>query len=233
MIRAAMNHWIYAFGWHFARYVTRQCVDFHLLNDDRLHRHGPFLLACTHLSHLEPFVLSPVVDRPIHWLSRTEHYAFPPIARILDLCGAIPIKRDRRSVRAIRTSVERLRDGKVVGIFPEGGVMLGNSAAIRGGPIKRGACTIALLAGVPIVPVVMVGTDKLNAIEPWLPGRLARVWGNVGPDLNPCDFLAPGRPRLSNLRRARLAMADALVGRFIDTFEELVTTCNLDRRRIP
>lgn len=233
IIRHGMNRWFYAFGWHFARYVTRQCVNFHLLHGERLQREGPFLIACTHLSHLEPFVLSPTMPRPVHWLTRTEHYAFPPIARVLDLCGAIAIKRDRPSVRAIRTSIDRLREGKIVGIFPEGGVKLGQQAAFRGGPVKRGACTIALLAGVPIVPVVMVGTDTLNNIEAWYPGRLSTVWGGVGPDLNPRDFLPSGRPRLSDLRRARLAMADAVVRRFVDGFEEIVTTYNLDRRRIP
>lgn len=227
MIRRHMNRWFYAFGWQFSRFVMRQCVNLHALHAERLKRAGPALYACTHLSHLEPFIVSPLIERPIHWMARTEFYKYRWSTQLLNWGGCIPVKRRGRPVRAIRSAITKLGEGRLVGIFPEGGVAHGPVAAFRGGAIKRGVATIALRARVPIVPVVMLGTDTLNCIEPWLPARQAHVWMHVGEDVRPISFTR------SSSRAARIAVADELSRRFIEGYEALVRHFGLDPRKIP
>ena len=148
-------------------------------------RDGGFVLAVTHLGHLEPACSSALNARHIDWIARKEFYRFRPLGWVLRALNAIRVDRQGRPVSALRTAIRRASAGRVVGIFPEGGVRRGPDAAIRGAPIKRGCCSIAIRAGVPIVPCVMLGTDKLHALEPWLPFRRGRLWVAYGEPIHP------------------------------------------------
>ena len=109
----------------------------------------------------------------------------------------------------------------IVGIFPEGGVAQGSESIFRGGIVKEGACLIAQRARVPIVPVVVLGTEKLNCVDPWLPMRRGKLWLNVGRPLDPILDI-------SHRRSARKQLAGQLRQRFIETYQELLQTCRLD-----
>jgi 1-acyl-sn-glycerol-3-phosphate acyltransferase len=163
-------------------------------------REGGFVLAVTHISHLEPFCSSALNARHIDWIARKELFKLRPVAWLLRSLNAIRIDRQGRPVSALRTAIHRIRAGRVVGIFPEGGVLKGADAAIRGGAIKKGCCSIAIRAGAPIVPCVMLGTDKLNAVKPWLPFRRGRIWVAYGDPIYP-----PAGARSTRATREELA----------------------------
>jgi 1-acyl-sn-glycerol-3-phosphate acyltransferase len=183
---------------------------------------GGVVLACSHLSHLEPAIVASLARRKIDWMSRVEFFRYHLIAALLDTLGAFPIDRARPSHHAIRTAIERVRRGRAVGIFPEGGVALGEASALCGGPIKAGACVIAQHARRPIVPVVVIGTEKLNHPYPWRPFRHARVWINFGRPIWP----AVGEPRRRR-RPARAIMAGELSMAFQSLHRELCATCGI------
>ena len=54
---------------------------------------GGFIIASTHLGHLDPFLLGVIVDRQIDWLTRVEFYRHPFIAWLLDRLSAIKVRR--------------------------------------------------------------------------------------------------------------------------------------------
>jgi 1-acyl-sn-glycerol-3-phosphate acyltransferase len=192
-----------------------------------LHRHrpaamgrGPFIIACTHISHLEPVIVSCLIDRHVDWMARIEFFKHPWAARVLECVDSFSVNRFGVPISTIRTSVDRLRAGRVVGIFPEGGVAREHEGMCNGGPMKAGVCVIAQRAGVPVLPVVVLGTEKLNAIEPWLPMRRGRLWVSFGRPV------APGPPVTRRERRAaRRAMAQRLQAEFTRTYRELCAQC--------
>src|ERR1700722_10033918 len=106
-------------------------------------RPGPFLLAVTHLSHMEPFLISVLVPRQVDWITRIEFYQYRPIAWMLNWLDTIPVRRYGVPVSAIRTAIKRLGQGRIVGICPEGGVSRGALSCMRGAPIKHGVCLIS------------------------------------------------------------------------------------------
>jgi 1-acyl-sn-glycerol-3-phosphate acyltransferase len=170
-----------------------------------LDREGGFVLAVTHLSHVECAITSLHLRRQIHWVARKEFYRRRIAAWALRRAGAISVDRFSVPVSTIRLAVRTVRDGAVVGIFPEGGVTRGAECAVRGGAIKRGCCSIAIHAGRPIVPCVLLGTDKLNGVVPWLPLKRSRIWVAYGEPIDP-----PAR----STRATRAAMADEVSGAF-------------------
>ncbi|MBC8108454.1 MAG: hypothetical protein H7Z14_17850, partial [Anaerolineae bacterium] len=121
-------------------------------------------------------------------------------------------------VRAIRTAIARASNGEVVGVFPEGGCRKGRDLAIRGGRIKQGICTISLRSGMPILPVVVLGTHALNDIDPWIPGHQGRVWVAFGNEIIPPAFPKYRRDR----RRVRRQLAQKLEREYIRTYDELL-----------
>jgi 1-acyl-sn-glycerol-3-phosphate acyltransferase len=179
-------------------------------------RRGGYVLACSHLSHIEPVVVGVLVDRKIDFMSRIEFFRSRPAAAYLWSIDAFPVKRFNFTGRAVRTAVNRARAGRVVGIFPEGGVATGTDSVCRGGPIKRGACVIAQRANVPIIPCVVVGTERLNRPLPWVPYRRGHLWVIFGEQILP----RTGRSR----REARFEMAEELRTRLKALYEELRAT---------
>jgi len=194
----------------------------------RLHltgRQGGYVLACTHLSHVEPLVVGVLIDRKIDFLSRIEFFRNRLAAAYLWSIDAFPVKRFRFTGWAVRTAVKRAAAGRVIAIFPEGGVATGTDSVCRGGPIKRGACVVAQRANVPIIPCVVVGTEQLNRVLPWVPYRRGSLWVSFGDPVLPRAGLAR--------REARFQMAEELRQRFVALYQELRATHDLpDGHRI-
>jgi 1-acyl-sn-glycerol-3-phosphate acyltransferase len=208
------------------RFVKAQCVREVVLHAERADRNGGFVLACTHLGHVEPLVAGVLVRRPVHWMARKEHYRRWWAAAVLRRLGAFPVDRGGFSLPAVRRSIRLARGGEVVGVFPEGGVAHGRESVLRGGAFKLGVCTIAIRAGVPVVPVVILGTDKLNSVGPWMPFKRARVWVAFGRDVRPPE------QRMGN-RADRARMGERLGAEFRATYEMLLDQMGLSDGDVP
>jgi 1-acyl-sn-glycerol-3-phosphate acyltransferase len=223
-----LHYWAWAYIVRFIRWHTLRV---HEINREAIDCPGPFVLACTHVSHLEPVLLGAVMRRKVDWMARLDFYKFRPVRWLLDSVDCFPVKRGGAPVSSIRHAVARLNAGRVVGIFPEGGVAKGADFVCRGGIMKAGACVISRRAGVPIVPVVFLGTHVLNAVAPWVPFR------TVPPRRTPL-YIAYGRPvePVAGERCARAArrrQAAALKAEFCRLYAELRERYGIDDRWIP
>ena len=129
------------------RFIGFQCVRRVELNRERSRVEGGFLLALNHLGNLDPFVMSSLYSRPIDWMARIEFYRVKIFAWYLDRVNAICVDRHGVPARAIREGILRAKKGRVVGIFPEGGVSVAKISVLTGGQMKRGTATMALESG--------------------------------------------------------------------------------------
>jgi 1-acyl-sn-glycerol-3-phosphate acyltransferase len=147
-----------------------------VLGSENVNRSGGFLLAANHISHFDPFVISSVVRRKIDWMAMAEFFRFTVVRFLLRAVDAFPADRDRADRKTIRTAIERLKDGRVVGLFPEGGIRDGARSLLESAPLRPGASTLAHIAGVPILPCVILGSDRLYSTKRWLPLRRTPIW---------------------------------------------------------
>jgi 1-acyl-sn-glycerol-3-phosphate acyltransferase len=119
---------------------------------------GPLLFASNHRSFLDPFFIGMLVRRPVYYLAKRELFEKRWQARILNALGAFPVDRGAGDSGAIDTARAILQRGDCVVIFPEG-------TRVRPGPLgrpKRGIGRLALEAGVPVVPVAVLGTEDVR-----------------------------------------------------------------------
>jgi 1-acyl-sn-glycerol-3-phosphate acyltransferase len=164
------------------------------------------LLACSHVSHLDPVCFSVKIRRKIYWMARKEFYRSPLTAGLMKAMDAFPVNRQGVATSAIKTAIRRVKEGEMVGIFPEGEVKQGTESVLRGGPIKHGVFLISQRTNCPILPCVILGSDKLSTVQPWLPALRGRLWMIYGDTIHP----TPGLPR----REQRQRMADELKASF-------------------
>src|SRR5712691_3408612 len=113
-------------------------------------------------------------------MAMAEFFPMPIAGLFLRAVDAFPAARDRADRKTIRTAMERLKDGRIVGVFPEGGIRDGANSLLEGAPGRAGASTLAHIAQVPIVPCVILGSDRLYAKRNWLPLRRTPVWIGFG-----------------------------------------------------
>jgi len=171
-----------------------------VLGSENVNRTGGFLLAANHISHFDPFIISSVVRRKIDWMAMAEFFRFTVVRFLLRAVDAFPADRDRADRKTIRTAIERLKDGRVVGLFPEGGIRDGARSLLEGAPLRPGASTLAQIAGVPILPCVILGSDRLYSTKRWLPLRRTPIWIAFGNPISHSPDLerSPARERIES-----------------------------------
>jgi len=148
----------------------------HVLHRERADVSGGVLLASNHISHFDPFIFSSIVRRKIDWMAMAEFFPHPVLGRFLRAVDAFPAERDRADRATIRSALERLKTGRIVGIFPEGGIRDGANSILEGAAAKSGVAMLAQVANAPILPCVILGSDRLYNSKRWLPARRSVVW---------------------------------------------------------
>ncbi len=120
---------------------------------------GPALIALNHVSYVD-FVYggypADLVDRRVRFMAKRELFDHRVTGPIMRACRHIPV--DRAAGEAsLREAVRHLRAGELVGIFPEATI----SRAFEIKELKTGAVRIAAEVGVPVIPMVVWGTQRL------------------------------------------------------------------------
>lgn len=125
---------------------------------------GGFVLCANHLSALDAWALSlPLYPRQPRYMAKAELFR-PSLRPLLSRVGLFPVQRDRGCAVAIATAIAHARAGCVVVIFPEG-TRRKKARRVKISP-RTGAARVALVAGVPLVPAAIVGTERLRD-APW------------------------------------------------------------------
>jgi 1-acyl-sn-glycerol-3-phosphate acyltransferase len=145
-----------------------------VLHAERAARSGAYLLAANHTCAYDAPLLVAVHPRVIRWLSIVELYRNPFSRWFLTAFGVLPLDRSKVDTATARKMTRLLQTGQIVGIFPEGRVRHDEDSVLHTGAIESGVCKLAQLAGVPVLPCVVVGAEKFCRWKSWLPGARTR-----------------------------------------------------------
>lgn len=119
-------------------------------------KQGPALVVVNHLGDADGALLVGSIPASLDALGKIELYDFPILGKLMDWYGIIWLHRGRADRRAIRVALDGLADGRFLVIAPEGRFSL--TGGLEEGQL--GAAFLALKADVPIVPVVVIGTEN-------------------------------------------------------------------------
>jgi 1-acyl-sn-glycerol-3-phosphate acyltransferase len=143
------------------RLILQLIWRFRAIDAQRVPEDGAVILACNHVSYFDPVVLGVGVRRPVTYLAKKELFAVPVLGPVITGLGAYSLDREAGGVAAVRAALRALKDGRCIGIFPEGGRNRDGSAREKGGAALLGA-----LSGAPVVPAAITGTRDPLAFHP-------------------------------------------------------------------
>jgi 1-acyl-sn-glycerol-3-phosphate acyltransferase len=170
---------------------------------DNVPREGGLLMASNHLSFVDSVVIPIVAPRKVVFLAKAEYYDNPLGRAWFSGLGMVPVDRDdtKAAMASLDIALDVLRKGEAFGIYPEG-TRSRDGRLYRG---RTGVAQLALTAGVPVVPVGLQGTQDIQPIGTRFPRR-AKVTVRFG---KPLDFA--GRYDGVPLGRARREATDEIM----------------------
>lgn len=135
---------------------------------------GAAVVVSNHLSLVDPFVVGFGANRLINFMGKEELFRMPVLGNLMRKLGSFPVDRSRRDPAAMRTALTVLKQGELLGMFPEGT----RSTTGEMNEFRAGAARLASRTRVPIIPVAVFNTNKALPPKKWI--RPARIGVRFG-----------------------------------------------------
>lgn len=149
---------------------------------DNIPAEGPAILASNHLSFSDSVFIPVVVPRQVRFLAKSDYWGGKGVSGawnrwFFSISGQIPMDRSggRASQNSLAAGEQALQEGNLLGIYPEG-TRSPDGRLYRG---KLGVAKLALRSQVPVIPIALIGTDKVQPIGKNIP-RVRRVGMIIG-----------------------------------------------------
>jgi len=143
---------------------------------------GAVILAGNHISHFDPYYVGPPIGRPVDFMAMEEFFHVPIVGAWLRWANVFPVKRSTDGLAA-REAIRRLKQNRLVAIFPERGLRAGTTSLLGGAEMPKGTMALAHRLNVPVVPCVILGSDRLYQWRDWF--KRNTVWIRYGEALAP------------------------------------------------
>lgn len=143
-----------------------------IIGKENLPAEGGVILAANHMSNWDPPFLATFLSRPVSYMAKKELFDVPILRQIIESCYSFPVKRGVADRGAIKAALKALKEGRCIGLFPEG-------TRSRDGKIHKAEAGVALLAAmgdVPVVPAAILGTDRIFSLRSFFP-KLTIIYG--------------------------------------------------------
>lgn len=156
------------------RLILRINGGFEVKGKENVPMEGGVLVAANHISYLDPPLVGSLLPRRATFMARKGLFDIPLLGWIIK-GAAFPVDRERTRPSTIKETVRRLKNGELIVIFPEG--RRNESGELM--EAKRGVGMIGSLSRAPVVPALIVGSDRALPVNAkWL--KRARVTLVIG-----------------------------------------------------
>lgn len=169
----------------------------HVEGRDNVPRTGPVIFASNHLSFIDSIAIPVAAPRPVHFMAKSAYFEKWASRQFFTAIGAIPVERGagQKALDALDQQRALLEDGRAVALYPEGTRSL-DGRLYKG---RTGVAFLALQTGAPVVPVGLIGTDKVMPVGAKIPTTKERITVRFGA---PLDLSSHGPASSGRARRA-------------------------------
>ncbi len=198
---------LYRGGRVVVRIVTSVMFDLKVFGVENVPKTGGVLIVSNHQSYLDPPCIAVRLPRPLSFLAKSELFEIPGLCWLIRELGAIPIRQGAGDIGALRETIQKLRDGHGLIVFPEGTRTPNGELQA----LEPGIALIARKCGVPVVPVAIEGSyDAWPGGQPLPQSHPIRVI--FGPPIANVQDLKPAELLLELDRSLRSLIAKLRAG---------------------
>lgn len=168
-----------------------------VIGEDRIPSEGPVIICSNHISELDPPLVAISVKREMAFFAKSELFRIPVLGFLISRLNAFPVERGKGDRAALKKSVEVLKEGNMLLIFPEG-------SRNRSGTLKelqQGAGFMAVKSGAKVVPAAIKGNYDRNK-------GVTMVFGKP---IDTAALVAEGRNRKEITERIREGINNLLI----------------------
>lgn len=165
------------------------------------------VIAANHVSNVDPVLLWCATPRPVHFMAKAEIWKIGILGWASDEVYAFPVHRGGADREAITMATKLLQAGDLVGVFPEGTRQKQGEQDLGEG--QGGAAFLALRANVPVVPVGIVGTERVLPRGKFFP-RFKPVTFVFGDPVRPDDFEGSRKDKVAAMTTEVMSQIDRL-----------------------
>jgi len=187
-----------------------------VVGTENIPRNGGVLIVANHPTYLDPVLLAIYAPRPFSFVAKRPLFRMPFVRTFLWLTDCVPVEQDAPDRRALRLSIQKLKGGGALVVFPEG--TRSDHGKLR--PFQLGPAMIAAEAQVPIVPCGLAGVYEAWHMEAPLPkpAPVAIVFGEPFipeplPGTTKREFLLHITERMRTEIARLIELGDRLLGR--------------------
>ena len=150
---------LYTAAWILLRPVFQLIFPHKIHGREHIPAEGGFVLCINHISALDPVYVAACLPlkRQVHYMAKKELWSNRLLKPIVNGLRAIPVDRGSADLSAVRASLQAIKDGHPLGIFPQGTRSRDNTPT----PFLGGASMIAMRAGAPVIPCYIDGPYRL------------------------------------------------------------------------
>jgi len=112
------------------------------------------VIVCNHRSSVDPFFIQRSTQRPIHWMVAREYVEHPALRWFLNTCEVIPVNRGGIDTAATKLALRYVKNGGVIGMFPEGRINTTDQLFIS---VRPGAALVAIKTRAVVLPCYLTG----------------------------------------------------------------------------
>jgi 1-acyl-sn-glycerol-3-phosphate acyltransferase len=186
---------------------------------DLVPKTGPGLVISNHISHFDPPFMTAKFPRVIHFMADKPLLAIPVFGKMMKWGHVFAIDRTKNDLGSLRTAIARLKAGNLVGIFPEKGIRHGATSVLGGAELPIGTASLWKMADVPVIPMVIIGSDQLYALKNYL--------------CRPRVFVRVGKPLPPDKNASREELRDRIVAAWGELFEAMKQEYDIRPEELP
>lgn len=146
----------YTFAKSVVNAIFRPLYRIKAIGAEQFPKEGGVLLCCNHISNFDPIVVGIMIKRDVYYMAKEELFKVPVFGKVVEMCNAFPVKRGMSDREALRKGLKVLKEGHVLGLFPEG-------TRSKNGELGKGlagAGFFALKSEAEVIPCAIIGPYK-------------------------------------------------------------------------
>lgn len=187
--------WIAAPARAASRLTLRRMFDIDHAGKEHIPKAGGAIIISNHPTYVDPWMIGLGTPRWITWMAWEDAFSWPLVGAFVRSMGAFPVNLDRPQPSTIKAARRVLDQGRLLGVFFEGGRTQSPDGL---DPPRRGGARLAITAGVPVVPVSIVGARRAWPLDRAVP-RPGRVRVVFHPTIDPERLPGTNRDREERL----------------------------------